>query len=130
MALQVLQGAGFGARQEGNAVLGAGQASAADPGTDPGADPGLDLGAVRLCCLSVLDQGSTASGLQYLLRRIHRRMPGAVVVVGLWHAAGSSALLSALRAEGSEETIVLSLGELVALARAVAARAPAAALPA
>lgn len=126
MALQVLQGAGFGARQEGNAVLGAGQASAA--GT--GADSGLDLGAVRLCCLSVLDQGSTVSGLQYLLRRIHRRMPGAIVVVGLWHAAGDSALLSALRAEGSEETIVLSLGELVALARAVAAREPAAALPA
>ena len=146
MALQVLQGAGFGARQEGNAVLGASQPSPPGPGpsTGPGNGPGtgqgsgpdaashpvLDLGAVRLCCLSVLDQGSTASGLQYLLRRIHRRMPAAVVVVGLWHAAGDSALLTALRAEGSEETIVLSLGELVALARAVAAREPAAALPA
>ncbi len=116
MAMQVLQGAGFGARQEGNAVLGAGPA------------PGLDLGAVRLCCLSVLDQGSSPSGLQYLLRRIQRRMPGAAVVVGLWHASGDSALLAALRAEGSAETIVLSLGELVALARAVSAREPAEAL--
>jgi len=118
MAMQVLQGAGFGARQESNLVLGAGHAA------------GVDLGAVRLCCLSVLDQGSSPSGLQYLLRRIQRRMPGAIVVVGLWHAAGDSALLAALRAEGSEETIVLSLGELVALARAVSAREPAAALPA
>ncbi len=118
MAMQVLQGAGFGARQESNLVLGAGHAA------------GVDLGAVRLCCLSVLDQGSSPSGLQYLLRRIQRRMPGAAVVVGLWHAAGDSALLAALRAEGSEETIVLSLGELVALARAVSAREPAAALPA
>jgi len=118
MAMQVLQGAGFGARQESNLVLGAGQAAK------------VDLSAVRLCCLSVLDQGSSSSGLQYLLRRIQRRMPGAVVVVGLWHAAGDSALLAALRAEGSAETIVLSLGELVALARAVSAREPVAALPA
>ena len=118
MAMQVLQGAGFGARQESNLVLGAGHAAK------------VDLGAVRLCCLSVLDQGSSPSGLQYLLRRIQRRMPGAVVVVGLWHAAGDSALLAALRAEGSAETIVLSLGELVALARAVSAREPVAALPA
>jgi hypothetical protein len=118
MAMQVLQGAGFGARQESNLVLGAGHAAK------------VDLGAVRLCCLSVLDQGSSPSGLQYLLRRIQRRMPGAVVVVGLWHAAGDSALLAALRAEGSAETIVLSLGELVALARAVSAREPVAAVPA
>ena len=118
MAMQVLQGAGFGARQESNLVLGAGHAAK------------VDLGAVRLCCLSVLDQGSSPSGLQYLLRRIQRRMPGAAVVVGLWHAAGDSALLAALRAEGSEETIVLSLGELVALARAVSAREPVPALPA
>ncbi len=118
MAMQVLQGAGFGARQESNLVLGAGHAAK------------VDLGAVRLCCLSVLDQGSSPSGLQYLLRRIQRRMPGAVVVVGLWHAAGDSALLAALRAEGSAETIVLSLGELVALARAVSAREPVAVLPA
>ena len=118
MAMQVLQGAGFGARQESNLVLGAGHAAT------------VDLGAVRLCCLSVLDQGSSPSGLQYLLRRIQRRMPGAVVVVGLWHAEGNSALLAALRAEGSAETIVLSLGELVALARAVSAREPVVAVPA
>jgi len=112
MAVQVLQDAGFAARCESNSVLGAGRA-----------EP-LDLGRARLCCLSVLEQGSNASGIRYLLRRIQRQMPNAAVVVCLWHAVGSSPLLSALRAEGSEETIILSLGELVALARAISARRP------
>jgi len=112
MAVQVLQDAGFAAGCESNSVLGAGRA-----------EP-LDLGRARLCCLSVLEQGSNASGIRYLLRRIQRQMPNAAVVVCLWHAAGSSPLLSALRAEGSEETIILSLGELVALARAISARRP------
>ena len=114
MARHVLRDAGFGARQESNLVLGAGQA-----------DPAR-FGAARLCCLSVLDQGSSASGIRYLLKRIQRQMPGAAVVVCLWHADGGSPLLAALRSEGNEETIVLSLGELVALVRAISARRPAA----
>ena len=112
MAVQVLQDAGFAARCESNANLGAGR------------DEPAHLGSVRLCCLSVLEQGSSASGIRYLLRRIQRRMPNAAIVVCLWHAAGTSPLLGTLRAEGSEENIVLSLGELVALARAIAARRP------
>ena len=112
MAVQVLQDAGFPARSESNAILGAGREVPAQ------------LGEVRLCCLSVLEQGSSASGIRYLLRRIQRRMPSAAVVVCLWHAAGTSPLLAALRAEGSEENIVLSLGELVALARVISARRP------
>ncbi len=112
MAMQVLQGAGFGAREVTNLVLGAGRG-----------DQGL--AATRLCCLSVLDQGSSASGIQYMLRRIQRQMPEAAIVIGLWHAEGSSSLLAALRSEGAEETIVLSIGELVALARAISARQPA-----
>ena len=112
MAVQVLQDAGFAARCESNAILGAGRDDA----------PHLD--GARLCCLSVLEQGSSASGIRYLLRRIQRRMPHAAVVVCLWHAGGDSPLLGALRAEGSEENIVLSLGELVALARVISARQP------
>ena len=113
MARHVLRDAGFGARQDTNLVLGAGQA-----------DP-AQFAHARLCCLSVLDQGSSASGIRYLLKRIQRQMPGAAVVVCLWHADGGSPLLAALRSEGNEETIVLSLGELVALVRAVSARQPA-----
>ena len=112
MAAQVLGNAGFAACCESNSILGAGR-------FEP-----TRLADTRLCCLSVLEQGSSASGIRYLLRRIQRQMPNAAVVVCLWHAAGSSPLLTALRADGSEETIVLSLGELVALARAISARRP------
>ena len=115
MAVQVLQDAGFAAWRESNAVLGAGRGELGRK------EPGR-LGNARLCCLSVLEQGSSASGIRYLLRRIQRQMPHAAVVVCLWHAEGASPLLAALRAEGSEENIVLSLGELVALARAISAR--------
>lgn len=110
MAMQVLRDAGFGASQESNAILGKGHAGDEQP-----AEP-------LLCCLSVLDQGSNPSGIRYLLRRIHRQMPNAVVVIGLWHATAASTLLDQLRSEAAEETIVLSLGELVALVRAISAR--------
>ena len=111
MAMQVLQGAGFGAEVMANQVLGASQA-------------GRDLGGVRLCCLSVLDQGSNPGGVRYLLKRIGRLMPNAAVVVCLWRAAGASPMLAALRSEGDQETIVLSLSELTALVKAVSARQP------
>jgi predicted PurR-regulated permease PerM len=110
MAMQVLQGAGFGARCDTNLILGARQAA---PET---------LAHVRLVCLSVLEQGSSPSAIRYLLRRIARQMPNAVAVVGLWHADGESPTLAALRAEGTQEMIVLSLGELAALTKAVSAR--------
>ena len=109
MAMQVLRGAGFGAECLANQVLGANQA-------------GRDLGGARLCCLSVLDQGSSPSGIRYLLKRIGRLMPNAAVVVCLWRAEGASPMLAALRSEGDQETIVLSLGELAALVKAVSAR--------
>ena len=51
-------------------------------------------------------------------------MPGATVVIGLWHADRDSALLSTLRASGGDEHVVLSIGELIALCQAMAARQP------
>ncbi len=109
MAVQVLAAAGFGVRLEPNLVLGA-------------SGPAEALAQTRLCCLSVLEEGSSASGIRYFIRRMQKRMPGAAVVVCLWHAPGDSELLAALRAGGQEEYLVLSIGELVALAQAIAAR--------
>ncbi len=109
MAVQVLAAAGFGVRMEPNLVLGA-------------SGPAAALAQTRLCCLSVLEEGSSASGIRYFIRRMQKRMPGAAVVVCLWHAPGESELLAALRAGGQEEYLVLSIGELVALAQAIAAR--------
>ncbi len=110
MAVQVLRQAGFGARAESNLILGARQGT---PDT---------VSAARLVCLSALEQGSSAAAMRYLLRRIERQMPQAAVVVCLWHASGDSETLATLRSQGNEEMIVLSLGELVALTRAVCAR--------
>ena len=111
-AVQAMTRAGFGARQEPNAVLA--------PSSD------VDLSAVRLCCLSVLEQGSTVASIRYFVRRSQKRMPGATIVVGLWHAGRDSALLTALRQEGGQEHLVLSLGELIAFTKTLSVRAPAA----
>ncbi len=108
MAIRALDEAGFRARLEPNVVLGA-------------ANP-VDLTAARLCCLSVLEEGSGVSGIRYFIRRIRKRMPDAVIVVGLWHASRESPVLSALRSEGTDEHLVLSIGELLALTRTLSAR--------
>lgn len=110
MAVRALEGAGFDARLEANAVLGASNAT--------------DLAGVRLCCLSILEEGSSVSGIRYFVRRIRKRMPDAAIVIGLWHADRDSAVLSALRAEGTDEHLVLSVGELLAFVRTLDARAP------
>jgi predicted PurR-regulated permease PerM len=72
---------------------------------------------VRLCCLSVLEGSNSADGIRFLVRRWQRRLPQASVVVGLWHAEAGSPLLAELRQDATGETIVTSLGELVALCR-------------
>ena len=109
MAEQALQEAGFGARRDTNQVLSTREAP--DATLQP-----------RLVCLTILEQGSSTSAIRYLLRRAARQMPDAAVVVCLWHAPGTSPMLTELRATPGDEMIVFSLSELVALARAVCAR--------
>ena len=111
MAMQVLRDAGFGVALESNLMLGSG-----------GAPPSLDLPGVRLCCLSVIEEGSTSSGIRYFIRRMQKLMPGATLAICLWHASGESALLADLRSTGEKEHLVLSIGELLALAQALATR--------
>ena len=111
MAVQILCGAGFGARVEPNLVLGSLHGATSE------------FARTRLCCLSILEEGSNVAGIQYFIRRIQRQMPDATIVVGLWHVDRASPLLAALRAAGEEEHMVLSVGELLALCHAVAARA-------
>ena len=115
MAVQALNGAKFAAEIVPNAVLGAARQT-----QDHSAH-------TKLCVLSILEQGSTVSGIQYFIRRVQKQMPNATIVVGLWHADRTSPLLAALRAEGEEEHLVLSIGELLAFCRALAARLPQAA---
>jgi hypothetical protein len=104
MAAQVLRALGFGAEAAPNAVLEAARIEQA-----------LDPARIRLCCLSVLEEGSSAASVRYFLRRLRRRLPEARMAIALWHAAPGSPMLSALRAEAPAEAIVTSVGELVAL---------------
>ncbi len=110
MAVHALSEAGFGARIDPNLVLGGGS-----HGTGRFAN-------TKLCCLSVLEEGSTGAAIRYFVRRVQKQMPGVKIVIGLWHADRESALLSTLRAEGGDEHVVLSIGELLAFCHALAAR--------
>ncbi|HYF09334.1 MAG TPA: AI-2E family transporter [Acetobacteraceae bacterium] len=111
MAALLLQSHGIGARAAPNAVL------------DTTHIGELDPTGVRLCCLSVLEQGSSATSVRYFLRRLRRRLPQARVAIGLWHVAPGSPMLTALSTEGAGETIVTSIGELLALCQAAMAAA-------
>lgn len=106
MTAQVLRSFGFGARMEPNAVLGASRKTQ------------TDLSGAKLCCLSVLDGGSTVSGVQYLLSRMRRAMPHALVVLGLWHGDSNRTLLPSLREAGVEETVVTLIQEILAFCKA------------
>lgn len=108
MAVQALQGAGFGAEVAANGVLGGAGAA--------------NLRHARLCCLSVLQAGNSVSAIRYFIRRMQKAMPDATVVVGLWHSDRDSAVLAALRQDGGSEHIVLSIGELLAFARVLSQR--------
>ena len=108
MVVRSLESGGFSARLEPNAVLGPSSA--------------LDLGDTRLCCLSIIEEGSSVSGIRYFVRRIRKRMPQATIVIGLWRADRDSAVLTALRAEGTDAHLVLSIGELLAFTGALTAR--------
>ena len=110
MAVHALGDAGFGARTEANLVLGSNAA------------PPLDLTEAKLCCLSILEEGSTDAAIRYFIRRVQKQMPSAVIVVGLWHAKRESGLLAALREQGGDEHVVLSVGELIAFCQALSVR--------
>ena len=64
MAVQALQAAGFGAETHSNIALGASTEAA--------------LGGTRLCCLSVLEDGSSVPAIRYFIRRIQKRPLGSV----------------------------------------------------
>ena len=67
-------------------------------------DPALgQQGAeVRIVCLSAIEGGSSLASIRYALRRLQRRVPEAVLILGAWGAERGGELLSALdREEGS-----------------------------
>lgn len=83
----------------------------------------LGAARVRLCVLSVLEEGNSVAGVRTYLRRLARQLPEARVIVGLWRAPPDSPMLAALREEGPAEAIVTTSSEAVALCEALAGRA-------
>ncbi|KAA2214102.1 AI-2E family transporter [Teichococcus oryzae] len=89
--------------------------------TPEGAELPPEIAArVRLCCISVLEEGSSAASVRLLIRRWEKALPEAGLAIGVWHARPDSAMLRALRQEATGHPIVTSLGELAALWRASA----------
>jgi predicted PurR-regulated permease PerM len=107
---QALRQAGFGAVPLPRAAL------------EGQPDPRLDPARVRFCCLSMLEEGSSAAAARYFLRRLRRAVPGVRVLLGLWHAPSASPMLAELRSEGGgAEGIVTTAREVIAYCQAVSA---------
>jgi hypothetical protein len=115
MAAELLRRHGYGANALPNATL------------DTGNLDRLGAAPAQLCCLSVLEEGSSATSLRFMLRRLRRRLPDTRLAIGLWQARAGSPTLAALRSEGQGEPLVTSLREALALCRALTASEPAAA---
>ncbi|MCI0757015.1 AI-2E family transporter [Teichococcus vastitatis] len=99
--------------------------------TPEGAELPPDLASrTRLCCISVLEEGSSAASVRLMIRRWEKALPEAGIAIGVWHARPDSAMLAQLRQETTGHPIVTSLGELAALWRASAGQAARAETPA
>lgn len=112
MTAQALQESGFGALVAPNSAL----------DNAPEADE-PDMSRVRLCCLSVLEEGASVAAIRFFVGRVKRKLPDALIVIGLWRAEAASPLLAALREEGGDQHVILSIGELVAYVKAVSVQA-------
>ena len=73
----------------------------------------------RLYCLSVIDNGAFISTVRLFVGQMRAKAPHAAVAVGLWGADNDSDLLAEIRAEALDIHLTLSIGELVAYAKAI-----------
>jgi len=46
----------------------------------------LDVAGVAMVCVSFIEASGSPSPLRYMMRRLRQRLPGAPILVGLWHA--------------------------------------------
>ena len=81
--------------------------------------PALKAHQARFCLVSAIEAGSSADGLRYMQRRLHRTLPEAQLAIGLWDARPGSELLTML-SESKGEAIITSLREAVTLCEALA----------
>ena len=73
----------------------------------------LDVQGVAMLCVSYLHLDGSLSHLRYLIRRLHQRVPGVPVLVGLWPAEAEILKDDRLRAALGAEYYASSLRETV-----------------
>ena len=55
-------------------------------GVSRGRIASLDVAGVAMVCVSFIEATGSPSPLRYMMRRLRQRLPGAPILVGLWHA--------------------------------------------
>ena len=64
----------------------------------------LETEGIALACISYLDNASTAS-MRYTIRRMRRKLPGAIMVLGCWTEADPSRLQEIVKADEVVNTL-------------------------
>ena len=73
----------------------------------------LDVTGVAMVCISYLDITGSPSHLRYLMQRLHRRLPGVPVLVGLWPSEDDALKSDRVRAVIGADYYSTSLREAV-----------------
>jgi hypothetical protein len=85
----------------------------------------LDVNGVAMVCVSYLDITGTPSHLRYLMRRLRRRLPQALILIGLWPADDAVLTDRPLSAAIGADYYTTSLREAVNICVETATRVPA-----
>lgn len=73
----------------------------------------LDVSGVAMVCVSYIEASGSPSPLRYMMRRLRQRLPGAPILVGLWHADGALLGDERLRAMVGADHYVTTLRDTV-----------------
>jgi hypothetical protein len=74
----------------------------------------LETSGVAIVCLVYLDSSGPAH-MRYSVRRLRRKLPKAVIILGCWVKDSDPAALEALRDNAKADLVAASLGEAVKL---------------
>ncbi len=73
----------------------------------------LDVAGVAMVCVSFIEASGSPSPLRYMMRRLRQRLPGAPILVGLWHADAALLGDERLRAMVGADHYVTTLRDAV-----------------
>ncbi len=82
-------------------------------GVSRGRIASLDVAGVAMVCVSYIEATGSPSPLRYMMRRLRQRLPGAPILVGLWHADAALLGDERLRAMVGADHYVTSLRDTV-----------------